>query len=72
MEPLTRRSSQGEPLLDAVHQLTAISWRAVDVEHEVLERQVRSARDVDVHGHRTTITGQWAWWATRSAVEPSR
>ena len=21
---------------------------------------------------RTTITGQWAWWATRSAVEPSR
>jgi hypothetical protein len=24
-----------------------------------------------VDSHRTTITGQWAWWATQSPVEPS-
>jgi hypothetical protein len=27
---------------------------------------------VGVLHQRTTMTGQWAWWATRSAVEPSR
>jgi hypothetical protein len=33
------------------------------------ERQ-RAARRPQL-GHRTTMTGQCAWWATRSAIAPS-
>ena len=36
-------------------------------------RRARRARRAATARHqRTTITGQCAWWATRSAVEPSR
>jgi hypothetical protein len=53
-------------------RLAAVGQCAVDVEDQVFEVQVLTAGHGHVDGQRTTITGQWAWCATRSAVEPSR
>jgi hypothetical protein len=78
-ERVRRQKVQLQVLADALERaercgdrLAAVAQCAVHIERQVLDAEVLAIRHGYVYGQRTTITGQWAWCATRSAVEPRR